>query len=220
MNLTPTSQAIFQSFFIQKTKLQSSNYVQNKSSQPNKLGCSKTKQLYERPCSTIIQQIGCVDYSQTRLDRTRKISLNESQLTVRGIRRPSKILENSEYNQQVPKLSQYQQRRTRWMQVSEKQQSPFKQINSPEQEKEIKNIKRIKLQLLIKDNKYPNFKLNLLKKKLQHQSGVDEYFNDMIFHQQKNNPELSDQIRIIITRQEQTLEPLDSSRIEKIRNQH
>lgn len=52
------------------------------------------------------------------------------------------------------------------MQQTEKQSSPFTRKNSPEQEKEIKNIKKIKLQLLIKDNKFPNFKLNLLKNKL------------------------------------------------------
>ncbi|CAD8184131.1 unnamed protein product [Paramecium octaurelia] len=220
MNLTPTSQAIFQSFFIQKSKFQSSSQAQNKSSLSNKLGFSKTKQFYERPSSTMIQQIGSVDYSQIGLYRTRKISLNESQLTVRGIRRPCKFSSSIEQTQQVPKISQYQKRKTRWIQITDRQASPFTRINSPEQEKEIKNIKRFKLQLLSRDNKYPNFQLNFLKNKLQNQDGVDEYFNDNIFHKQKNNPELSDQIRIIITREEQTLEPLDMSRIEKIKNYH
>ncbi|CAK91334.1 unnamed protein product (macronuclear) [Paramecium tetraurelia] len=220
MNLTPTSQAIFQSFFIQKSKLQSSNHTQYKSTLSNKLGCSKIKQFHERPSSTMIQQIGSVDLSQIGLDRTRKISLNESQLTVRGIRRPFKISSSIEQTQQVPQISQYQKRKTRWIQITDRQSSPFTRINSPEQEKEIKNIKRLKLQLLSRDSKYPKFQLNLLKNKLQNQDGVCEYFNDKHFHKQKNIPELSDQIRIIITREQQTLEPLDMCRIEKFRNYH
>ncbi|CAD8105302.1 unnamed protein product [Paramecium sonneborni] len=220
MNLTPKSQAIFQSFFLCRTKEHFSNSLQDKSSLSNRQACNKFKQIFDKPSRTKIQQIGNFDNIQAGCDGLRKITLDESQLTVVGIRKTSRISQVFEQILLVPQLSQHQQRKAHWIQTPEKHLSLVTQMNSPDQEKESKLIRRIKEQQSIKDNKCPKIKMNVLNKKLLNQNGADEYFKDMLFHQRKIIPAQSDKIRIIIRREEKTIESQESKKKENLRNYH
>ncbi|CAD8109733.1 unnamed protein product [Paramecium sonneborni] len=222
MQLSPKSQTIFQSLFIEKTKDQINNILQYKLSLANKARQRFVKNQIDRPNTSMVQQPNEIDYPQNHFQKHRKISMNDSQLTVVTIRKPQKIMHTIELSPQVQPITSFNsQRKYRQLQLCEKSTNPAPQVHSPENEKQFyfkQKQYRNKLQLKYSDDN--NIKLKQYVKEqrsnskgvqdqIKYQDKMDECFRDNLFLQQKQVVPKIENFKMSTKKFDQQLEPID-----------
>ncbi|CAD8090085.1 unnamed protein product [Paramecium primaurelia] len=221
MQLSPQSQTIFQSLFIEKTKDQINNILQYKLSQATKARQRFVKNQIDRPNTSMIQQPNEMDFSQNQFEKHRKISMNDSQLTVVTIRKPQKIMHTIELSPQItPITSFHSQRKYRQLQMCEKSTNPTPQVHSPDNEKQFYfKQKQYRNKLQLKNSENNNIKLKQYAKEqrsnskgvqeyIKYQDEMDEYFKDKLFQQQRQLIEKIDNFKMSTKRLDQQLEPI------------
>ncbi|CAD8190400.1 unnamed protein product [Paramecium octaurelia] len=230
MQLSPQSKTTFQSLFIDKTKDQISNILQYKLSHANQTRQRFIKNQIDRPNSSMIQQTNEIDFSQNQYEKFRKVSMNDSQLTVVTIRKPQKIMHTIELSPQITPITSFNsQRKYRQPQTSEKQTNPTSQINSPENEKQFYfKQKQYRNKLQLKNNQNNYIKLNQYVKEhcsnskgiqdfVKYQDDMDEYFKDKLFLQQKDLLDKIENFKVPTSKLDQQLQP--SGRFQELRLQ-
>ncbi|CAK93468.1 unnamed protein product (macronuclear) [Paramecium tetraurelia] len=228
MQLSPQSKTTFQSLFIDKTKDQISNILQYKLSYANQARQRFIKNQIDRPNSSMIQQTNEIDFSQNQYEKFRKISMNDSQLTVVTIRKPQKIMHTIELSPQITPITSFNsQRKYRQPQTSEKQTNPT--LNSPENEKQFYfKQKQYRNKLQLKNSQNNNIKLNQYMKEhcsnskgiqefVKYQDDLDELFRDKLFQQQKELQDKIENLKMSTSKPDQQLQ--QSGRFQELRLQ-
>ncbi|CAD8090580.1 unnamed protein product [Paramecium primaurelia] len=221
MQLSPQTKTTFQSLFIEKTKDQINNILQYKLSHANQARQRFIKNQIDRPNTSMIQQTNEIDFSQNQYEKYRKISMNDSQLTVVTIRKPQKIMHTIELSPQITPITSFNsQRKYKQPQICEKSANPTSQINSPENEKQFYfKQKQYRNKLQLKNSQSNNIKLRQYAKEqhsnnkgvqeyIKYQDDMDEYFKGKLFQQQKELIDKIENFKMSTQKLDQQLGPI------------